>query len=453
MNWRILFFAGVLGVFGAIVYGVASKRQPVQAPRAAASAAVVEPEPVAPDPELAAGAALALVRQWVTDNPDDFDEGIRRCEALSAAHRETAAARDAAALADGIRGAKEQAVRDTLEALNAKVRALEERRGYREAIALVEAYAGPFAQETASERTAESERLRGVADEHQQQGESAQLRTALSTLLMEGVQKASAYVSAQSGGASSADGAWRQLADALERAGRLSETVLESFRRQRGEQVLVELKGGRQSLPIAGVEEGAVLYYANVGGVRVTKRIALAQLSENELTRRVGEDMPGLLLFRLASFASRREYAAAKSVLDGIPSPLRESLAEMLEGSAVEGAADAAWNQLRAALFRAGVKIGDIRDDPAALLEALKSAERSPGINRLLHAVARDLALQYRDSEWIKDKGVIRLINAMLALKPEGDGAAEEVAENVGAGDDASGKDAEITDWRKEIDF
>jgi hypothetical protein len=455
MNWRIIFVLVILGVFGGVVYQLASKRHLVQAPGAADSAEAAESEPAVPDPEMVASNALAQVRQWVDENPERYGEGAGRCDEVSAAHRDTAAARAAAALAATLREAQARAVAQALDELNSAVKELEEQGKGIEALALLESYAAPFSEETRELRSAAAERLR-VRIAETQERRSGVFDQTLAKLLTQGVKETAAAVREQ--GADAENGGqsreWRQLVDTLAQAERVGETILNSFKAQVGQEVAVELKGGIQRLPVAGAEQGAFFYNARVGNARLQRRISFSELSERELEMRAGDDLAGLYLLRLTALALMREHAAAEPHLAGLPSPLRERIAEALEKSAGAGAQDDAWKQLTSVLARAGVAVQGIETDADGLTAALKSVDLSRGMKLLLHAAARDLAIQYRGSEWLSDKGVIRVINAMLGLKPEDEGVAQSDAPASGeSADDAATGDAKNIDWRREIDF
>ena len=309
-----------------------------------------------------------------------------------------------------------------------------------------------------AETISEKERLRVRAEETVQQQNSV-LSKVLNILLKEGVPKVSAYIERHAGSLPSSEQnqAWKQLVDSLEQAGRLGETVLSSFAAQRGEEIAVDLKSGRMRLKIAGVKDGMILYYAKIGKARLKKHISLSQLSDNELNSRVGDDVLGLYLHHLSTLTKKKNYRAAKLYISRMPSPLRESLMDEIGKFVVARAADEAQNQLVAVLSMAGVAVRGIEGDPVALLDAIKSSERSDGMNLLLCAEARDLAIQYRGSEWIKDQDVVKLINFMYALKAEENGLDEEDSDDSddseASGDENSGESQLSVDWKKEIDF
>jgi hypothetical protein len=451
VNWRIIFVIVVISVAGVVFYMVHSASQKSRRVVPAHASEIVEPESVAaaPSPESVASNELARIREWVTENPMSYDEAASRFENLAENFSGTACAKEAAELADAQRSAKELAVKMALDELNQEVAEFEQRGEYTAALKLMEEYSGPFEDETHESRAVSVQRIRTLIEEaqKQQQQHSAAFEKALGILLTQGCKELCAFTQEHKGSLPPGEQSqeWSQLVDAAERADRLGESVLESFNAQRGEEIPVDLKSGRMRLQIAGAKEGMILYYAKVGRVRVTKKISLSQLSESELESRVGEDAVGLHLFRLSAAAMKKDYGSAKAYIEKLPSPLRESIQGEIEKSAASSAMDAAWNQLAGAIFKAGVSVRGIESDPVALLAAVKGSERSDGMNLLLHAVARDLAVQYRDTEWIKDQGVVKLINFMYELKPEeGSGVPPEAGDEVAE---------EITDWKKEIDF
>jgi hypothetical protein len=409
---------------------------------------------VALDAEALARAELSEARAWLAENPARYDDAIALFRLIVEDYPDTAAASSAAGYVKRCRKAKQLAVEQLLWELDNQAMVLEGSQRFEEAIALFENYSGALSDESREARAQRIEQLRAKIEETQKPTFSP-LAGGLAVLLQEGVKQAAAYVANQAQNTSTDENgeAWQQLVDIVARANRAIPGILKSFEDQKGKTVSVDTKSGRMRLPIVGTDEGRVLYVWRSGNADVTLGMSLGDLTDEELDLRAGPNAVGLSLLRLASAATKQDYGGAARHLLAIPSPLRESIyAEMKRLSEV-GHAGLAQSKVAQAIALAGATGASTESTSAQLLAALRDSDLSVGMELLLHGVAADLVRQYRDTQWVRQDDVEKLLKTMMELADDDGDYTMVAADTESAGQTNSvGKQASI-DWRREIDF
>ena len=265
------------------------------------------------EPGLAKAEALAQHRleaalQWYHANPGQFNEAIRQFAKIAVESKGMRYAQIAQDEIARIKERKRVALAADMKALHDRAQPLLARQKWREAAALYEKYEGPFKTETVVERTAKvrewldrdkalQAEMRQAADALKQE-QCRQWRDVLNDIsshLMEG-NPAAALAVVQEATNNSVLATNRTdlltLASMLADASRADQRLLDSFRSQKDQEVVVALNKGPELMVVRSVKDDTVLVdkiiIVNAGQLVQSKAIRLQDLSLTEKKARLG---------------------------------------------------------------------------------------------------------------------------------------------------------------------
>jgi len=331
----------------------------------------IKPPPivVAPpeeDPLVARGAeAYRLASDWSSSHPDDYDGAMQRFEAVASDYGQTRFSKMARSKIEKIAAVKIGDIKDTLTAVEAKVRDLVNAKRFEEAEALCSAYDGKFLSETADDRKKLAEGVRRKAMEDRAAEEIAAkskikkadeiLDAAADSLIVTGT--AATIKMMEAAMAEQGLGNSTQLVETVEllhRLESLDERVLDSFKQQEGRTLTVAMRGGNKTLKILGLAEGKIRCEETITkeSYTVTRPfdLDLGQLSAAELVGRLGqgdqEDVQfrkGMLALQAKAFAMANDYfSKTTSVL----APLLARRIAALDANETNAVAESALSRL-----------------------------------------------------------------------------------------------------------
>lgn len=304
------------------------------------------------------------------------------------------------------------------------------------AIQKVDAYAGPYAAETAGFRTDLIAALKSKAEEasaaHEQLAARAvvDMKTKAAACILKGdfagASRALDDGCKAAGLATNAPEAavWR---DAVARTSKLKELVVGSFAAEAGRTIEVHLQNGNETWEIRGVVNGAVEARRQVGGGFMARTIQYAELHATEKYRRLEREQPkwrdilrGLLALEV------NNPAAAQKLFEGTGEEIGRTLAATMVEQVrlvAEGAAERAFAAL---LRRAAVPEGTAPEAAASLIRRARFAAADVGAIRPAAAEFRRL---HGASETAKmNEATVRALERVATYPREVDAALIERA-------------------------
>ncbi|MDP2991112.1 MAG: protein kinase, partial [Kiritimatiellota bacterium] len=251
---------------------------------------------------------LEMALQWYRANPAQYNEAIQQFAKIAVQSKGTHYAQTAEDEIARIRERKRAALAADMKALRDKVQPLLDRQKWQEAAKLFEQYAGPFKTETEAERKAKvhewldrdrarQTEMRQAAEEQKQElGRQWQgLLNEIAARLVEGNPSAALAVVQQATNntvlaANRSD--LLTLASMLAEAGRADQRLLDSFRSQKDQEVVVALTKGPERLVVRDVQDDTILtekiIVVSSGQIGQSKAIRLQDLSLEEKKARLG---------------------------------------------------------------------------------------------------------------------------------------------------------------------
>ncbi|MCG2661360.1 MAG: hypothetical protein L6437_14075 [Kiritimatiellae bacterium] len=277
---------------------------------------------------------LEAALQWCQANPGQYNEAIRQFAKIAAQSKGTRYAQAAEDEIARIRERKRAALAADMKALHANVQPLLDRQKWREAAKLFEQYEGPFKTETEAERKAkvqewlDRDRARQAemrqAAEAQKQEQSRQWQGILNDVaacLVEGNPSAALAIVQQATNntvLSTNRSDLLTLASMLAEAGRADQRLLNSFRSQKDQEVVIALTKGPEHLVVRDVQDDTILVekiiIVNAGQIVQSKAIRLQDLSLEEKKARLGTNtMPDTALVHGLVALRDGNWAAAET--------------------------------------------------------------------------------------------------------------------------------------------
>jgi serine/threonine-protein kinase len=320
-------------------------------------------------------ASFASADRWVQTNPDSFDEGIRRYRKVMAQFPGTPEAGRATGRIQQIQVRRTKAMVDAWQELKARVDAMAEARQYREAINLLESYAGPWAAHTASNRTELARSLRqqdgaqqlARVDEENWLSWLKGLATPLALGKFAAAQQAVTQAQSESRFRTHATDL-AALAQTMKGIDNIGDRVIQSFTRQVGTVIKVGLGRGEISVQVASVNGKKVRGHTLDGQAEVL--IGYDDLSPAERMVRLGPmDAPEVAIVQGAVALGAGAFDRAAKCFENagplLSGALLEKLAEVRGGTTDDNATVA----LARVLKLGGVTVGAY--DEAAWLAAV----------------------------------------------------------------------------------
>ncbi|MDD5677250.1 MAG: protein kinase [Kiritimatiellae bacterium] len=277
---------------------------------------------------------LDAALQWYRENPNQYNEAIRQFAKIALELKDTPKAQIARDEIARIREQKRMALDADMKVLRDKVRPLLAQQKFREASALYEQYDGPFKTETAAERKVkvkewldqdkarQAEMLQAADAQVQEQRQKwRDVIGDITARLVEG-NPAAALAAVQRATNNPALAANRSdlltLASMLAEAGRADQRILDSFRSQTNQEVVVALTRGPERLVVRDVQGDKILVekviVVDAGQLVQSKAIRLQDLSLAEKKARLGTNAtPETALMRGLVALRDGDWIAAKT--------------------------------------------------------------------------------------------------------------------------------------------
>ncbi len=352
-----------------------------------------------------------LIAEWraiqeaIREHPDDFDPLISRLKTFVESCQGHPLYQEALTQIRALRERRRIAVEKTIAALEAEARPLVAQGHFDEVIRLVEEYSGPFAAET---RPVRQELVAGFRRQKEASiaASIAEREAAARAILDRARDEICAAVLRQDATAVRAaseralpalrEETYRaelaRLVTAADRAVRLKEVVMESFRAEIGRFISITLASGVESWELRGVSNGRLQLRRQVGAGYMERLVSYDDLAASERFRRAGPEgapetelMRGVIMFGqgrldharrhfeaagpplgpalivyLDRMATQRQNAAARTALERVATLARVTL----NGQS--------WNELASVVRRTGYSAAEV----AAIRAALSAYQR-----------------------------------------------------------------------------
>ncbi len=400
--------------------------------RAAASAAAAQgAAPAAPPPAATTPAAPddereKLARelydntlQWLTENPGQYNQAIRKFEQVAADTRGTRYAALALDEVQKVRQAKNRAINRIMQTLNDQAGQLAARQHYAEAAALLSGYAGELAAETAQQRRARAETWQARAAEHLTAKQSRQqeldrqwqqiLDEVTAAVLTENFDPILERLQAAGADNQLADRRpqLRELASICQAAAELDRRLLASFLPQKGQTLDLRLTRGVEKLTVREVADGVILAekISPVGGGYAIQpqQLRLADLTLIEKQERLGTSAtPETALLRGMLAMRENNFDAAERAFEGAGELLGPALNAAVAQQRHRQQEQAAWMELALILGRVQIKLDDPPPQSAQLAALLKQRKLSPLEAQFLRQAAAMFQTRYAGTDCVR---------------------------------------------------
>lgn len=409
-----------------------------------------DPPEGGPDPALAAALQRAQEREdelrpkfddhlaFASAHPADFDAILERWRELAPQAEGTSFERRVGEQIRQWTGARAAARAAALTALNEQVKALVSQGEFEAAALRLEQYAGPFAGETAGDRTQAAAGIRAQAVQvmERRQAEAQRVWTrarsqmaervlqndpaGAATLLKEACREAALDPAAAE------PAAWTALID---RMAAFDAWLLKTYQADIGRTIEVVTAQRREPWTIAGVTDQGVRLRRDLGGAVTERVLRTAEIGIEERAQRVAREAPPLsthLTAWLAMLAGRPDAAAARlraAEVEPVGLALAEA-AEALQRQAVESAAERA---LAALLRRAGVTATG--EDPTALAARIRRTTYAAADADQIRAMTADARRRFGERPlFVSMEPVLNALEHAAPWPREIDPAAREAA-------------------------
>ena len=280
--------------------------------------------------ELQMSEMYAFAESWYKNNPDDIAGAIYRFEGVMRGTRGTQYGLMARQQIRDLRQLRSEKIQSHMEILRAETKALVDAKKFSEAIGVVLAYAGVYAEETSRPRKAmarelEAQKLiwqQNVQKESEQEKQSRKksIESLVILLLSDALPLAiDTVIEMQKDNAFDAEtDALREVFEILKKAATIDDKIMASFEAQRGETIDVQLSSGIRTLTIGLVKTDVVecreALSVGRGGVRKYS-IGITDLSIGEQFLRMGSDslhevtlVKGIMAFQAKAYDHAEKY-------------------------------------------------------------------------------------------------------------------------------------------------
>ncbi|MFO7871802.1 MAG: protein kinase [Kiritimatiellia bacterium] len=350
------------------------------------------PVTLPPDPQVAKAERMYnSAKAWAAENPQEYDEAIRRYREVMEETWGTEYAEKARAEMKRLSREKRDEVMGVLKELENQVSAFVEAGDFERAVAFYREYSGPFAEESEQERRSAASRLRMRADKLRREEEERQrvaeqkfssfMTSVAAAVLERGVEAGAAETRAAIKDPEMkpvADTA-AEVRDLLRNSASVSDRILESFKKDAGRSVTVELKRGKKRVEVQKVLAGRVYARQKIGIGNAVSEISFGvdDLSLRERLKRMetmdescAALMKGLMAYSSGAFSHARRY------FGGMKSPLGKYLVSYIDDRMAESMEEEAEKALRYLLGSVGMKVDEF--NPGEWAGNIKLADFSP---------------------------------------------------------------------------
>ncbi|MFO7534195.1 MAG: protein kinase [Kiritimatiellia bacterium] len=359
---RTLLVIGILAALAVAAYFIfrprAAPHTPLRPPPAVHRAPAPTPNPAVDSAEKRYAEMFEFAKNWWQSNPERYQEAIDQFDRVAKATRDSKYSLMALDAMRSVREARQAALQGVMQPLRDGAAKLGQARQFDDAAALFEDYSGKLAAETGRERRIEAQRWRKKAAQahqsRQAQGNEARLAfeglldEAVASLLQNRLEEAAQTLAAAESRPEmqSLLAELKTVADLVKKAGAMDQKIADSFTRQAGQEVTVQLLSGPKTIVLDAVRNGAVFgdQKVSVGeGVAVALikiRFSFDELAPRERLQRMGPDTdPDVALFKGCAALHNRGAADARLFFSALPEPLGPRLLAGLERREAEAAA------------------------------------------------------------------------------------------------------------------
>ena len=386
-------------------------------------------------------------------HPDDYTEAIGQLNRVARIAAGTVWATKARQEIVRVKTDREMGIRDAVKALEEETGAAVKQGEYADALARLTAYDGPFARETAARRKAlaedvqkakaeaEAETARRAAEAARNRPpppyDFAPLLTTVADALVGGNAAAANAAIEAARAAITRQQDREELAKVVAVAGipaRIDDFLLETFRKDVGNDITVEFIGGRENLRVlkvtpTGIDAEAAIVTGGHTRAAKSRPFAIGELGVGERFRRLTDvPMPTRDMLRGFLAVEAKHFDGAQRYFDAVDSPVCKALAAACGRQAADGNAAAvgdgnntpaddgqreaaAARAYRMLLVAAGLNTSETRTD--AQLEQLERRQFS--LQRRQDIGARTAALRsdYGDTALVRANA--RVLDALAA--------------------------------------
>ncbi|MCK5850277.1 MAG: protein kinase [Kiritimatiellae bacterium] len=265
--------------------------------------------------------------KWADENPDSYDESIRKFNRIVVTARGTRYAVKAEARIRELSRRREETIRDVMGHLKRSTDFLVKEGKYSDAIRVYSEYNGELADTTRLRRAAIVARLQDGQKKIDEDAKKREeicagkmedlLGDVIKTLVNDGISSALTVVDAAVSDPHIASMTVEvgEIKDALNAANNVDMVILESFNAQKGKSIVVDLLTGKKTLKILSARDDRIKALRRVRGATVKASFAIKDLTMGERMRRMGnDDLPevalvkGLMAIRSRAFSHARKY-------------------------------------------------------------------------------------------------------------------------------------------------
>ncbi len=341
--------------------------------------------------------AFNVVTEWIVNNPGRYEESLSRLRTVSDLAEGTIYSEKVESEIRRLIQDRQKEISEIMMALENKVRVLSDNNKFIEAAQVYEAYVGKFTDETMAMRMSEAQALRERQSEIEEAARKKELmietktRSVLDGVITElvavGVEGAISFLNRTMMDPilESKSGDLRLVKELLDRAAKIDERILDSFRRQMGQEITVFLTDDKKNVVIKKITNNKVygtemkrFGMAGLGSTSIPVVFSVSDLAPRERLQRMGSDeLTEVALMKGVMALNSKAYEYAKKYFKMTGTVLAERLIAHAGGEEQQILDSEAERALVIILASAGVSVGAY--DVEAWLDAIAEKEFTAG--------------------------------------------------------------------------
>ncbi len=377
-----------------------------------------------------------FVLQWMEDNPERYDEAIRRLNHVVEGARGTKYSLKAEDKIEHVRAKREAAIENVWDAVAAELEAMADEKRFREAADYALGYGGPWHGELRERLQGRAAELIENAEDHEMELERIQQHFAAAideltqVILGDDIAGALAFLEkrADDPGLATKRAEFDELKGVLRASLKLDAEVLNSFAEQAGEEIEIELVQGTDKFHVLGVRGGKLLVERRLDrDARVEFEFGIDELATREYVARLGD--PGRHEVALGSgWRHYREgnFAVAEELFVATHPLLSASLGRNVRAARRELREEQAHESFN--LLLQDMNIDERPPDYENIFRSLQAMQISPEMSLSLSNRVERFREKHRDTELLEriDPVLTRLLDF-----PEEESAEEPTADHA----------------------
>lgn len=358
-------------------------------------------------------------REFASQNPEKYDEAVRRFQEVVNQGRGTRYGSMALDEVKRINGLKAAQAEKVLNQLRETAEELAAQKKFAEAAEKCERYDGPFASDTSGKRMMLASefrnRQRALEEDERKKKQEAETRfkevldKAVAQLFAAGAAAAESVVSESMSDQRLAQriAELESVRTAFSEAANIDKKIMESFKVHKGEDIIVNLAVGPRKYTIMDAREGKVTARQRIGETgSVVVSLEAKDLAMAERLQRMGpDDAPGVAIVKGLLFFNQRQMSHAKRYFGLVNQLLAPRLLAHVEASDARSASDDAKNALASLMKTAGIS-GEPYDRQVWLAAISKMKFGKDGDPKLQEAIA-EFRKTFGQSEFMPDADAI----------------------------------------------